>query len=109
MVDDLPRARAAFQRAAELEPDNWFLPVRLGFTEYNLADYPAAIRDLRKGLDLAPEALEDDFTQSLYVEGLYFLGLAYREVGRPDQARKLFRAVLQLNPQHEGSLGALAG
>jgi tetratricopeptide (TPR) repeat protein len=109
MVDDLPRARAAFQRAAELEPDNWFLPVKLGFTDYNLADYPAAIRNLRKGLDLAPEALEDDFTQSLYVEGLYYLGLAYREAGRPDQARKLFRAVLQLNPQHEGSLGALAG
>lgn len=107
MVEDLPKARAAFQRAADLEPDNWFLPVKLGFTDYKLADYLAAIRNLRKGLDLAPEALEDDFTQNLYVEGLYYLGLAYREAGRPDQARKLFRSVLQFNPQHEGSLEAL--
>jgi tetratricopeptide (TPR) repeat protein len=108
MVDDLPKARAAFLQATILEPDIWFLPVRLGITEYNMEEYAAAIRSLRKGLDLAPEALEDDFTQGTYIEGLYYLGLAYRDAGRPDQARKLFRSVLQLNPQHEGSREALA-
>ena len=108
MADDLPKARAAFLQATILEPDIWFLPVRLGITEYNMEEYAAAIRSLRKGLDLAPEALEDDFTQGTYIEGLYYLGLAYRDAGRPDQARKLFRSVLQLNPQHEGSREALA-
>lgn len=108
MVEDLPKARAAYSRAAELEPDLWFLPVKLGFIDFNLGDYPAAMRNLRKGLDLAPEALEDDFTMGLYIEGLYFLGLAFRDTGRPDQARKLFRSVLQFNPQHEGSLEAMA-
>lgn len=108
MVEDFPKARAAFQRAAELEPELWSLPVKVGFIDYNLGDFPAAIRNLRKGLDLAPEALEDDFTMSLYIEGLYYLGLAFRDSGRPDQARKLFRSVLQFNPQHEGALEAMA-
>ena len=108
MAEDLPKARAAFQRAAGLEPDLWFLPVRLGITEYNLGEFAPAIRNLRKGLDLAPEALEDDFTQNLYIEGLYYLGLSFRDSGRTDQARKLFRAVLQLNPTHEGAQEAMA-
>ena len=108
MADDLPKARAAFAQAAILEPEIWFLPVRLGMVEYNLEEYPAAIRSLRKGLDLAPEALEGDFTQNLYIEGLYYLGLAFRDSGRSDQARKLFRSVLQLNPLHEGAQGAMA-
>lgn len=109
MVEDLPKARAAFQRATELEPEQWILLLKLGFVEYNMGENAAALRSLRNGLDLAPEALEDDTTQSLYVEGLYYLGLAYRDAGRPDQARKLFRSVLQFNPQHSGALEAAAG
>lgn len=107
MVDDLPKAQAAFRQAVELEPEYWPLQVKLGIVEYNLQDYPAAIRDLRRGLDEAPDELADGFTQSLYVEGLYYLALAYRDSGRPDQARKLFRAVLQLDPQHQGALEGL--
>lgn len=108
MADDLPKARVAYKRASELEPDYWALPVKLGLTEYNLGEFPAAIKDLRAGLDNAPEELGDDFTISLYVEGLYYLGMAYREQGRPEQARKVFRAVLNIAPDHPAALEALS-
>ncbi|MEI6042926.1 MAG: tetratricopeptide repeat protein [Chloroflexota bacterium] len=107
MAEDLPSARAAYKRASELEPDYWILSVKLGITEYNMADFPAAIKDLRNGLELAPEELDTDFTASLYLEGLYYLGLAYRESGKPEQARKIFRAVLNITPDHPGALEGL--
>ena len=107
LTDDFVKARVAYRRASELEPEYWVIPIKLGLVDYNLQDYPAAIKDLRNGLDLAPDELDDGFTQSLYVEGLYYLALAYRDSGRREQARKLFRAVLQIQPQHEGSLEGL--
>ncbi len=108
LADDLSKARAAYQRAAELEPEQWVLPVKQGLAEYHLGQFPAAIRSLRDGLDLAPDALEEGYTQNIYIEGLFYLGLAYREIGRPDQARKLFKAVLQFNPHHAGALEGLS-
>ncbi|HEX2916746.1 MAG TPA: tetratricopeptide repeat protein [Chloroflexia bacterium] len=108
MANDMPKAQAAYRRAAELEPEFWELPVKLGIIDYNLDDFPAAIRDLRNGLDMAPDELEEGFTQTLYVEGLYYLALAYLRSGRPDQARKLFRAVLQIDPGHQGALEGLS-
>ncbi len=104
MVDDLPKAQAAYRRAVELEPDVWTLPLKLGITEYNLEEYPLAIRDLRNALDLAPNELDEGSDQVLYVEGLYYLALAFRDSDRPDQARKLIRTVLQFDPTHEGAL-----
>lgn len=108
MADDLPKARAAYKRASEIEPEYWVLPVKLGMVEYSMQDYLAAIRDLRAGLDNAPEELGDDYTVTLYLEGLYNLGLAYRDYNRIDQARKVFRAVLNIAPDHPGALEALA-
>ncbi len=104
MADDLLKAQAAFRRAAELEPDYWVLPVKLGIVDYNLEDFPAAIRNLRRGLDESPNELDEGYDQFLYVEGLYYLALAFRDTGRPEQSRKLIRAALQINPEHEGAL-----
>jgi tetratricopeptide (TPR) repeat protein len=108
MADNLGQAKASYKRASELEPEYWVLPVKLGITEYNLDEFPNAIRDLRAGLDLAPDELDTEFTSALYVEGLYYLGLAYRENGRPDQARKVFRAVLNIAPDHPAASQALS-
>lgn len=103
MAEDLPKAEAAYRQAAELEPEYWVLPVKLGIIEYDRQEYPAAIRDLRRGLDNAPNELDEGFTQEFYIDGLYYLALSYRATNRPDQARKLIRAVLQLDPGHEGA------
>jgi tetratricopeptide (TPR) repeat protein len=107
MAEDLPSACAAYKQACELEPEYWALPVKLGITEYNMGEFPAAIKDLRNGLDMAPEELDSDYTTWLYLEGLYYLGLTYRESGKPEQARKVFRAVLNITPDHPGALEAL--
>lgn len=107
MADDLPKARAAYKRATEVEPDYWVLPIKLGMTEYSLNDFSGAIRSLRTGLDMAPEELESEYTTALYVEGLYYLALSYREIGKPDQARKVFRAILNIAPEHVGAREAL--
>ncbi len=107
LANDYLKAQASYRRAVELEPEQWMLPIKLGISEYHLQTYPAAIRHLRSGLDLSPDELVEGFAQNLYIEGLYYLALAYRDSGRPDQARKLFRAVLQLNPQHAEALAAL--
>jgi tetratricopeptide (TPR) repeat protein len=66
-----------------------------------LQEYSVAIRHLRSGLDLSPDELETDSAQSLYVEGLYTLGLAYREIGDKGRAAKLFKAVQKLTPGNE--------
>lgn len=108
MADDLAPAKAAYKRASELEPELWILPVKLGITEYNLDEFPAAIKDLRSGLDLSPDELGSEYEASLYLEGLYYLGMAYRENARPDQSRKIFRALLNIAPDHAGAIEALA-
>lgn len=107
LTKDWLKAQASFKRAAEIEPDVWVLPVKLGLVEFELGDYAQAIRDLRRGLDAAPDALDEGQDQNLYTEGLYCLALSYKALGRPDQSRKLYRAILQFNPQHEGALEGL--
>jgi tetratricopeptide (TPR) repeat protein len=100
LADNLGQAKAAYKRAIELAPDYWVLPVKLGITEYNMHEYAEAIRDLREGLELAPEELDTNSSMYLYIEGLHHLGMAYRDNGKPEQARKVFRAVLNIAPDH---------
>ena len=108
MADNLSQAIVTYRRASELEPEYWVLPVKLGMTEYNLNSFAEAIRDLRIGLELSPDELDSEYAANLYLEGLYYLGLAYRESGKPEQARKLFRTVLNLAPDHPGTLEAMS-
>jgi tetratricopeptide (TPR) repeat protein len=108
MAGDLTAARETFQQALRLEPNNWVLLVRLGITEYDEQDYPAAIKNLRRGLDNAPDELEEGNSQSFYVDGLYYLGQAYRASGDDIRALKLFKTVLSLAPDHVGALQALS-
>ncbi len=108
MANDLGAARNAFHEALAVEPNNWILLTKLGLTEYKLGDYAAAIKDLRRGLDNAPDELDEDGSQSFYAEGLYNLGLAYQQSGDAIRARKLFKTVLSFAPEHNGALQALS-
>jgi tetratricopeptide (TPR) repeat protein len=76
--------------------------------EFRNGENAAAIRDLRSGLDNAPDELSDNYDMQMYVEGLYYLALAYAEIGRPDQSRKLYRAILEIDPAHQGAIAGLA-
>jgi tetratricopeptide (TPR) repeat protein len=97
-------ARAAFARAYELDKEHWALPVKLGIADYQLNDYPPAIKHLRAGLELTPDALEDGGEQELYLQGLYFLALAYKNTGDPLRARKLYQSILQIAPDFQMEL-----
>lgn len=108
LADNLAQAIVAYRQASALEPEYWILPVKLGMTEYNLNLFSDAIKDLRVGLEMSPDELDSEYAANLYIEGLYYLGLAYRESGKPEQARKLFRAVLNLAPDHPGTLEAMS-
>ncbi len=108
MAEDFGRARASFARAYELDPEYWLFPVKLGLVEYELQQYSSAIKHLREGLDLSPDELDDGYSQTMYLTGLYNLGLAYRDSGDTARARKLFQAVLKLAPDHQGAIEALA-
>lgn len=107
LAHDYSAAQAAYQRAIELEPDSWVLPVKLGITEYEMGEYRTAIKDMRRGLDLAPDEMEGN-EQAFYVQGLYYLGLAFREIGDTIRSRKLFTTVLSLAPDHAGAIEALS-
>ncbi|MEI7555425.1 tetratricopeptide repeat protein [Candidatus Chlorohelix sp.] len=109
MAENYEQARAAFARAAEIEPENWIFPVKLGLAEYRLGEYAFAMTHLRAGLDESPDELLDGETQSLYIDGLFCLGLAYRATGDPVRARKLFKAVLNIAPGFEPAVLALNG
>lgn len=107
LANDLEAARVAYRQAVAIEPTSWVLLVKLGITEYDMGEYRAAIKDLRTGLDAAPDEMEAN-SQSFYVQGLYYLGLAYRESGDKIRSRKLFTAVLGLAPDHAGASEALS-
>jgi tetratricopeptide (TPR) repeat protein len=109
MAENYEQARAAFARAAEIEPENWVFPVKLGLTEYRLGEFAVAMKHLRTGLDDSPDELSDGDTQSLYIDGLFCLGLAYRDTGDPVRAHKLFKALLNIAPGFEPAIQALNG
>jgi len=108
MANETTAASDAFRAAIAIEPNNWILLVKLGLAEYKLEDYAAAIKNLRRGLDNAPDDLEEDGSQSFYAEGLYNLGLAYQQSGDALRARKLFKTVLSFAPEHSGAVQALS-
>ena len=107
MVNDTTKARLAYERAVEIEPDHFVLAVKLGMLRYQDGDLAGAITILRRGLDNAPYELTGGETEAVYIEGLYYLGLAYRDSGKPAQARKLFEAVLDIAPEYQPALTAL--
>jgi tetratricopeptide (TPR) repeat protein len=106
MGENYEQALAALTRAYEIEPEYWLFPVKIGLAEYRLGRLVSAAKHMRLGLDNAPDELEGD-DQIIYIEGLYYLGLVYRDAGDATRARKLFKAVLNLAPGYEPAQLAL--
>lgn len=92
------KARAAYAKATQLEPDwakAWF---RLGSTLRELEEFDSAI----KALDKAVKLKSDD------VDYLYTHASALKDAERWDEAVTGFQKVLEHDPKHEKSLYKLA-
>ena len=55
---NVPKARADFDRAAELEPKRAEILVHRAIASQSLKDYPAAIRDLDRALELGASKVQ---------------------------------------------------
>ena len=76
---DIAGATAAFEKAAQLAPDNPAIQFNLARAYARSRNYDKAVRSYREGLDLRPD---DD-------KAKYELGLALRDSGRTDEARNV--------------------
>lgn len=88
LADDIDRARAAFARVVELDPENVRAWINYGATcgEAELAE--EAVRALERALELDPTSR--DATSNL--------GVLRREGGRLNEAETLFRRVMAMDP-----------
>jgi tetratricopeptide (TPR) repeat protein len=99
--NDWGKARISFARAYELDKAYWVLPLKLGIADYQVEDFRAAIKHLRAGLEKTPDALSDTGEQELYLQGLYYLALSYRNLGDPVRAQRLYQSILQIAPDFQ--------
>jgi len=84
------RAISSLSAAAVVPPVNPVILFQLGFLEYSVKDYVAAIKALEEAVSLA-----DDYSNARY-----FLGLAYYYNERPGDAIIQFERVAELNPDN---------
>jgi Tfp pilus assembly protein PilF/peroxiredoxin len=81
-------ARAAFERALELQPDYADASNSLGALLAQSGEVPAAIERFRAALQVKPD----------YPDALNNLGFALFQTGHPEQAQELYQKALQLQP-----------
>lgn len=120
-------AVTAFQTAAEnlLFDKSEVAWTGVGFSYYQMQDYPAAERAYRKSIQVQPRYYQayyrlgelyyaqqrpveaaDQFARSVelapnFIEGHYWLGLAYMKIQQPAKAKTAFQEVVKLSPGHE--------
>ena len=95
---DWARAKASFTRALELAPRNAIALRRAGTLAWTLGH-------MEEGLELTRRALEHD---PLSAHAYGNLGLALQDANRLAESEAAFRKALELAPQKEGVLAALA-
>jgi Flp pilus assembly protein TadD len=89
--EHVKEAMAMIQKAVDQEPDNGAFIDSLGWARYQLGDYKAAVANLERAAELeAGDAEVNDH-----------LGDVYWKLGRKDEARFKWRAVLTLAPDPE--------
>jgi predicted O-linked N-acetylglucosamine transferase (SPINDLY family) len=95
-------ARAQFERALALDPNNAEFLKSLGNAQKAMGEGERAIESYRRSLDCAPD----------YAPALYNLGLILRETGRLDEAERYFRRLFEIDPRDADALfhlGSLLG
>jgi tetratricopeptide (TPR) repeat protein len=86
--DDLARAEAAFDRALELRPQDFWPNFHQGVCAFRRGRYPDAIAAFRACITLAPDR----------AEGYYNRAMALEALGLPDEAARDFRRAAALDP-----------
>ena len=89
--ENVQKAMEMIQKAVSQQPDNGAYVDSLGWAHYQLGDYKAAVGKLERAAEL--EAGDAEINDHL--------GDAYWKVGRKDEARFKWRAVLSLDPNAE--------
>jgi tetratricopeptide (TPR) repeat protein len=87
----LDRAKGMLNRAVELRPDDGFIIDSLGWVQFRLGNFDAAVESLERAVELEPgDPVINDH-----------LGDAYWRVGRQREARYQWQRVLTLEPNEE--------
>lgn len=89
-----PRALDAFQRAANLDPQDAFVQISLGHAQRGLGNLPAATAAYRRAIALCPGL----------TAARHNLGITLYHADRPMEALETFEALLQRVPDHVGAL-----
>jgi tetratricopeptide (TPR) repeat protein len=119
-------AARALEKARDLNPDLPALYLNMGIVYYKLEDYESAILVLKKAIEKDPKdasslffmglsyqgdgeyeksispfekagKLDPDYTQPAW----YYIGVAYYNVGREDDAREAFKKAINADPKSE--------
>jgi tetratricopeptide (TPR) repeat protein len=86
--NDIPAAIKSVEAATIIDPTNSGLYFQLGLLKYNQKDFAGAAKALEQATSLVSD----------YANAKYFLGLSYYQLGRKDDAIKLFEDVNTTNP-----------
>lgn len=97
-LDDVIKAVRSFQRAVELDANNFAARLNLGLITFNYRDYEQSYQLLSEAVKLKPN----------HVEALLSLAVAARTNKRLDEARQGYEKVLSLSANHPGALFNLA-
>jgi tetratricopeptide (TPR) repeat protein len=95
-TDRLKEARDLVEKAYKLSPDDPFILDSLGWVEYRMGNMMEALRYLHTAYDARPDP-----------EIAAHLGEALWKSGQHDEARKVWRAALTDNPNHETLLAVM--
>jgi tetratricopeptide (TPR) repeat protein len=87
------RAREAFLKAAEINPDDGQAYINLGHVSYEEGQFRSAVDQLNQGLQRSPQS----------AVGNFFLGSAYFKLHESEKAEPLLKNACALDPQHMAS------
>lgn len=88
---NLSEAREMIERAVALRPNDGYIKDSLGWVEYQLGDFEAAVETMERAVELTPTdpVINDHFGDTLWV------------VGRKTEARFQWRRALSFEPEEE--------
>lgn len=96
-TDRLAEARDLIEKALTLSPDDPFILDSLGWVHYRMGNMGESLRLLHQAYGTRPDP-----------EIAAHLGEALWKSGQPDEARKVWKAALSENPNHETLLSVMA-